>query len=195
MSLDSCTSPKMKIFCKWDVQCWILHLLRDIFTIRYLGYQLCEANLSDYYRDFYKGPVPSTKEAFQQLANGLSYIHSIGLIHGSIRPTNVLISSTSSVHLKLADFGVRLPDMITTTKSSGHGKYSKEFYHPPELLCSLNNTKNESRNSSDELCDVFSLGCVFYTFATKGDHPFHESGTSIYFINPNIISGRIFMKG
>lgn len=166
--------------------------------IRYIGLELCSSSLRDYYRDLYTGPVPVKEEALRQMANGLSYIHSRGLVHGAIRPSNVLISSTSPVHLKLSDFGIRRPDGATTMSSTtGDGKFSKEFYCAPELLRKFSPSRQEELfvETPDAICDVFSLGCLFYTFLTKGDHPFHQKGNSIYFINPNILSGRIVMQG
>lgn len=164
----------------------------------YLGLELCAGSLRDYYRDIYTGLVPLNEDAFKQMANGLLYIHSHGLVHGALRPTNILISCVSPVHLKLSDFGIRGPDGASTMSSStGDGKFSKEFYFAPELLRKFNPERNNEATieTPDALCDVFSLGCLFYTFLTKGDHPFHQKGKSIYFINPNILSGKIVMQG
>lgn len=157
--------------------------------------ELCAASLRDYYHEWYTGPVPSEEDALLQMTEGLSYLHSRNLVHGAIRPTNILISGTSPAVLKLSDFGLRKLDVMTNSSSSGDGKFSKEFYCAPELLCKLDQNPQETVDLPDAACDVFALGCVFYTYLTKGGHPFHETGKSIFFINPNIIKGCIIMQG
>ena len=53
-----------------------------------------------------QGPmsVESTLSVLYQMAQGLSYSHAQGIVHGDIKPANCLITSSGTV--KIMDFGV-----------------------------------------------------------------------------------------
>ena len=42
----------------------------------------------------------------RQIATGLSELHFLGIIHGDIKPENILLSDENATHLRLADFGL-----------------------------------------------------------------------------------------
>ena len=56
----------------------------------------------------YRGPpIIKPIKALHQLSSGLNHIHSLGLVHGNIKPENVLISiGTEPATLKWSDFGL-----------------------------------------------------------------------------------------
>lgn len=94
----------------------LLHVETDIHY-KYYALELCAASLDQLFRPEgdpkkYRGPMPPYDLiVLLQLASGLQYIHGSGLIHGDIRPENVLIStgtagSRQRVLLKWADFGL-----------------------------------------------------------------------------------------
>ena len=73
---------------------------------------------------------------FKQMLQGLSFLHSCGVVHRDIKGANILINNDGAV--KLADFG-----LSRFIFPSGYGKrYEKDFttrvvttwYRPPELL-------------------------------------------------------------
>jgi serine/threonine protein kinase len=119
----------------------------------------------------YRGPMPKDAEVLQQMADGLQYIHSRNLSHGDVKPNNFLISApTDSIPLiKISDFG----QIGRTAAGSRSLDESSEAlnYLAPELL-GINGTENTKAS------DVFSLGCAFFEFLTRGTHPFggnHEN--------------------
>jgi serine/threonine protein kinase/tetratricopeptide (TPR) repeat protein len=74
------------------------------------------------------GPVSAeiAKSILAQTFEALKYIHSLGRIHGSIRPSNILISDTGMV--KLSDFSDRKPEDGLDAPALNLSKYV-----PPEV--------------------------------------------------------------
>jgi serine/threonine-protein kinase/endoribonuclease IRE1 len=84
----------------------------------------------------YRGPMPSEKEVFLQLATGLAHIHETGLIHRDLKPQNVLIhvDNGEKVQLKWADFGLSKPvNENGSCSMSGINKGTDSWY-APEIL-------------------------------------------------------------
>lgn len=120
------------------------------------------------------------------MTSGLNYIHKNGFVHGDIKAGNVLISSSDPVLLKISDFGICRK--TANKQRSGSGRQSIQVNTAPELL----GTDNEKANSKS---DTFSLGCMFFTFLTRGKHLFQEDSHHSFFIPSNILEGKYFLKG
>lgn len=120
--------------------------------------------------------MPSEIEGMIQMASGLQYIHSKHFVHRDIKPANVLISSTFV--LKISDFG--LSRTVTTTSGSfamTSGPKGTRVYYSPEFLFTEGKTKEEKEQIRVNVSiDVFSLGCLFFNYLTKGGHPFANGG-------------------
>lgn len=92
-----------------------------------------------------------------EIAEALAYAHAQGVVHGDIKPANILI--TDDGHAKIADFGVaRLNGLIRP----GGKIFGSPAYMAPEQL---------SGSSPDARSDLFSLGVVLYSMLT-GFRPF-----------------------
>jgi len=84
-----------------------------------------------------------------QILKALKYIHSAGLIHRDMKPSNILIDS--SCHVKLCDFG------LSRSKEESEGKHLTDYvatrwYRPPEvLLCSTHYT---------DAIDIWAVACI-----------------------------------
>jgi serine/threonine protein kinase len=150
--------------------------------------ELCAASLDQLFLPEddpkkYSGPIPSDEQFCFQLISGLEYIHGKRLVHGSIKPTNILISSSDNdPQIKLSDFG------LTTTSSlnEGHttqrligGFLSSRYWLAPELL-------DSGKNEPTEESDIFSAGSIFFYFLSKGRHLF---GDLIHDILTNTLNG------
>lgn len=91
-----------------------------------------------------------------QVCDALDYIHTKGLIHYDIKPTNILVTKSGAV--KLLDFGFSEERTYKTNlKIKG-----TPLYVSPEIIKGLN---------ADSRTDLYSLGCVLYEGFT-GSPPF-----------------------
>ena len=149
--------------------------------------ELCDATVEDYCSGKYKGEIPPDPNALYQMADGLDYIHSNSLVHRDISTGNVLIKSTSSGALmKISDFGFCKPVSESGSFSMSQGYTGTKRFVAPELLRMMDAKGEKARGHMKS--DIFSLGCLFFTFLTKDDHPF--SNGSVHSIPLNIIANK-----
>ena len=82
-----------------------------------------------------KMPEPAIRRFGYELIEGLSYLHSNGVIYADLKPSNVLLNEYSN--LKLCDFG--LSKKISDLTEAGDSDPSKPkpgtpYYMAPELF-------------------------------------------------------------
>lgn len=96
----------------------------------------------------------------QQLLQGLQMLHTAQVVHGDIKPQNVLIDQDG--HAKLVDFGTsrRLEDVWVWTR--GHGT---EAYMAPEVFFDSQRFLAGS--------DIYSVGVMLYEMVT-GELPYQS---------------------
>ena len=169
-------------------------MIRNNINFRYFLLELCAATLSDYCVGDYTGAMPSDVEALHQMASGLYYIHSKKFVHRDIKADNVMISLVAPIHLKISDFGFCKPTSERGSFSFGKSGNKINFITTaPEILEKMDKSVKQKGDMSS---DVFSLGCLFYTFLTKGKHLFLLSGQRNSFLVPaNIIAGKYSLAG
>jgi len=114
--------------------------------------------------------IDKCKHFLSQCCEALIYAHNKSVIHGDIKPGNVIVQDDDLV--KLTDFGVA--KVISSEEQRGyplssHRRLGSTTYMAPEVI------KGEPR---DFKSDIFSLGVLGYLLFT-GHHPFyniHPSG-------------------
>ncbi len=124
----------------------------------------------------YKGSILSDEQFCFQLISGLQYIHGKDLVHGSIKPTNILISSSEDPQIKLSDFGLTASCLNEghTTKRLISGFLSSRYWLAPELLKSESSDRQFTKEN-----DIFVAGSVFFYYLSKGCHLFGDTAHEI----------------
>ncbi len=133
----------------------------DVFktksTIAFAMEYLEGATLKDEINKFHS--VSEILKLFRQLASAIQTIHSKEIVHGDIKPSNMVFDSTSSI--KIIDFGLaKIADHATryATQIQSKSTYSTSLmgtlpYMAPEII---------NGESGGPRSDIFSLGAVFY---------------------------------
>ena len=102
---------------------------------------------------------------FIQICDGLSYIHSQGIVHRDVKPSNVMIVDRDKT-TKVIDFGIAKSiksDGLDAQKLTQAGAFVGSLaYASPEQIRSEN---------IDERSDIYSFGCLMYE-VLAGTKPF-----------------------
>jgi hypothetical protein len=121
-------------------------------------------------RHFAARAVPSERAwaaVFEQVAAGLDHIHSRRVVHGDIKPTNVL---RIGGRFAIADFGVAAP--LETTRSAGIGLARTIAFWPPEsasqgVLCEDGVRRPPAEGwRATQLGDVWALAVSMHRMLT-----------------------------
>ena len=158
-------------------------------VFRYYALEMYQATLDQVFLNDenphkYDGPMPSDKGFMSQLASGLTFIHSSGLVHRDIRPENVVIISLNANGPVL----VKWTGFCLSQRVRNDGSYETRIpggsvnWMAPELLETLGGFPIRGT----VLADVFSTGLIFFSRLAQGVHPF---GTKYEEIAANIQSG------
>ena len=113
-------------------------------------------------------PIPDAISCALQVADALSAAHDAGILHGDLKPANIMITETARI--KLLDFGLakalRMHGSQTDffREANALGQFGTKAYMAPEQLQNSNATP-------DPRSDIFSFGLVLYQMLT-GRHPF-----------------------
>jgi len=114
--------------------------------------------LSHYIADGTKFSFRRWVQIFIQIAAGLEYAHSKGIVHRDIKPSNiVLLESAQDVTVKIVDFGIAklLPsnNLRAQSQTATGAVFGSPYYMSPEQSLGTN---------VDLRSDIYSLGCTWY---------------------------------
>ena len=102
---------------------------------------------------------------FQQIINGVEYLHNQGIIHRDLKPENLLLDYKNNI--KISDFGLSTFFSKNNFLQTACGT---PFYAPPEML--------EGLQYNGETSDIWSCGIILYAMLC-GALPFSESKEEI----------------
>ncbi|MDH4226923.1 MAG: protein kinase [Deltaproteobacteria bacterium] len=123
-------------------------------------------DLSEYFKRKSRLSMEETVALGTQLAQALSYAHSLGIIHRDFKPANVLL--TESGVPKIMDFG--LAKLI----ESAHHTMAGTILGTPSFM----SPEQASGQPADEKSDIYAFGVVLYRMVT-GKLPFEGELASI----------------
>ncbi|HVF16399.1 MAG TPA: protein kinase [Steroidobacteraceae bacterium] len=114
----------------------------------------------------------TSRTAALKIINGcceaLAHAHEAGVVHGDLKPSNVLVLSDSTV--KLVDFGSAAERDATTGEVDKDRSFAATPpYASPQVLAG---------DIADPRDDVFSLACLAYAVLTHGEHPFDRKSSA-----------------
>lgn len=156
------------------------HIIKNYYDIilennYYMVFEFCNLNLTEYYK---KNKI--NKQELRRIAHecldALKYLGSLGIIHGDIKPDNILLQKGI---VKLADFGLSIYN-----DDKNKLKISARYYRAPEVceyrikydkssfLSILSIPSILSFPSSKDitpLCDLWSLGITLWEVKIQAD--------------------------
>jgi hypothetical protein len=107
------------------------------------------------------GPLPPHQVAYlgEQIAGALHAVHAAGVVHGDVKPANILITNTGVA--KLTDFGISQTIWTQDTLADTDPTPGTPAYQAPEV---------RRRGKLTSAADVYSLGATLFT-ALEGGPP------------------------
>lgn len=126
-------------------------------------------------------------EIILQICEGLNFIHNSQLIHGDLKPGNILIRKEK---IKIVDVGlIKLRNSNQAKEWSALGEVAyNNMYLAPEYLKNIEN--REKFKYSDKL-DIWGLGIIIHELVTKGKHPFQDNQNDS--LRENVLANKLFI--
>jgi tRNA A-37 threonylcarbamoyl transferase component Bud32 len=104
------------------------------------------------------GPIPVAEalSIFEQVANALAAVHSIGVLHRDLKPGNVMLRNDGTV--ALIDFGVAKEISQNTAMTAAGAIFGTPYYMSPE---------QGHGEVVDARSDLYSVGVMLYEMLTQ----------------------------
>jgi serine/threonine protein kinase len=91
----------------------------------------------------------------------LEYVHSLGILHGDLKATNVMVTHDKTA--KLIDFGSVASLDSRVADGSDLARVATPLYASPQILAG---------KIAEQRDDIYSLACLSYAILSGGRHPF-----------------------
>jgi len=98
-------------------------------------------------------PLPEAIRVLRVVADGLNHVHWIGILHGDLKPQNIMLGAAGDV--KLLDFGVA-HEMAQLVPANAFQPGTLAYMSPDQLL----------GDALGPASDIYALGVVFYEMLT-----------------------------
>ena len=113
---------------------------------------------------------------FREVGSALAFLHGINVIHGDLKPENLMLSSKNPTDavIELVDFGcAQIVDKSSPFyEASSMISATTPGYSPPEMV-----DKSIKLTHLDPSMDMFSIGVILYVMLC-GLHPYDVDGTA-----------------
>ncbi len=100
--------------------------------------------------------LPQALSIAAQVAEGLAYAHSHGVVHRDIKPANIMVLANGPV--KITDFGIARRRSSADLTQTGMMLGSPKYMSPEQVI----------GKRADHRSDIFSLGVILYELLTGG---------------------------
>ncbi len=124
-------------------------------------------------------PVGAACELIRQAAEGLDYVHRLGLVHRDIKPANLMLTRDGVV--KILDLGLARWDVAMARELTrpGIAMGTADYMAPEQWMDS---------SSADIRADLYGLGCTLY-FLLTGHPPLVPDSSSKHSGTPSNVGG------
>jgi hypothetical protein len=121
----------------------------------YIQMELCESTFRDYLNNLREDEsIEKRIFYFNQIIEGIKYLHDNHIIHRDIKPSNILFIDDI---IKICDFGLARNVNSTINIMNGSSEVGSSFYRAPEI---------DSHNYNNKI-DVYSLGIILIELLLK----------------------------
>jgi serine/threonine protein kinase len=129
--------------------------------------------IDELHRDGKMFDLQTVSDSVEQIADALSYAHSLGIVHRDIKPGNLLFHSDG--RLVLADFGIVRLNTMPALTIAGSFIGTAEYAAPEQV----------SGGDVDSRSDIYALGIILYELLTgrvpfTGSTPFEVMGKQLH---------------
>ncbi len=143
----------------WNLRHYGLPIMRDLFKHSDGSYVLAMSwiegpTLQEVIEKHGRIDAENIAWVAERLLNTLSYLHHHGVVHGDIKPQNIIVQETAHLAI-LVDFGLSAVKPTSATMSKGH----TAFFSPPEQVKGMTPIPEN---------DFYSLGMTML-YALSGD--------------------------
>jgi tetratricopeptide (TPR) repeat protein len=152
----------------WIVTLYRVHALEDKGWLLEMEF-VAGGSLKDLLARDVRLPTPRAVEIASGILRGLQAAHEVGIVHGDIKPGNVLLEPSGAV--KLADFGLSWLIDDATISGIGSAPVGTPAYMAPEVVLGQQN-----RTPSD----LWSVGVILYEMIA-GRPPFRTNRLQEFF--------------
>ena len=122
-------------------------------NFNFITFKLYDGNLHKERRKIYESSINNKLVIIKDILNALIFLtgDSPKIIHGDVKPENILFKSKDSFHIVLGDFGL---STILKNESKSYKKLIQtRWYRSPEIIYKL---------PFNEKIDIWSFGCILY---------------------------------
>lgn len=129
----------------------------------YIYFEFLRSNLEKILRTEYS-PFITKLKWILDLITGIDFMHKNGIIHGDLKPANLLL--TNSNRLKICDFGLAHNlKTIEDFKLYHHGELYTLWYRAPELMLGDTEQATDSHWYNEKI-DIWAFGLIAYEILT-----------------------------
>ncbi|KAF8338025.1 kinase-like domain-containing protein [Cantharellus anzutake] len=141
---------------------WTSKVCEDTLTVCLISAWCSDGNVKEYLA---KQTDADRRGLVYDVSQGLVYLHSQGVIHGDIKPANIVVSTETKAVARLCDFGLSSILDDATTRAHTSTIAGTPRYASPELFSVISIERNEAS-------DIWAFGCTATEILTNKP-PFH----------------------